>query len=70
MSALGTGITGGEPLMKLDLMLHYIRLLKETFGEEHHIHLYTGIAPSQYPDAAKGCRAGRDQVPPARRGLG
>ncbi len=46
MSALGTGITGGEPLMKLDLLLHYIKLLKETFGEEHHIHLYTGIAPS------------------------
>ncbi len=46
MSALGTGITGGEPLMKLDLTLHYIKLLKKTFGEEHHIHLYTGIAPS------------------------
>jgi pyruvate formate-lyase activating enzyme-like uncharacterized protein len=29
MSALGTGITGGEPLLVLDNVLHYIRLLKQ-----------------------------------------
>ena len=46
MGALGTGITGGEPLMKLELTLHYIMLLKDTFGQRHHIHLYTGIAPA------------------------
>lgn len=43
MSALGTGITGGEPLLKLDRVLHYIRLLKQRFGEEHHVHLYTSL---------------------------
>jgi pyruvate formate-lyase activating enzyme-like uncharacterized protein len=46
MSALGTGITGGEPLMKLDRTLHYIKLLKEAFGKGHHIHLYTCTVPS------------------------
>ncbi len=47
MDALGTGITGGEPLIRSDLVLHYIKLLKEQFGKEHHIHLYTSIAPNR-----------------------
>ena len=41
MNALGTGITGGDPLMKMDRTLEAIRMLKERFGKEHHIHLYT-----------------------------
>jgi len=41
MDALGTGITGGDPLMKMDRTLKAIRMLKERFGKEHHIHLYT-----------------------------
>jgi pyruvate formate-lyase activating enzyme-like uncharacterized protein len=44
MGALGTGMTGGEPLLKLDRTLRYIKLLKGKFGMRHHIHLYTGIA--------------------------
>jgi len=46
MNALGTGITGGEPLARLDRTLHYIGLLKRTFGKRHHIHLYTCTVPS------------------------
>jgi len=45
MSALGTGITGGEPFMVPERTIHYCRLLKGTFGKDHHIHMYTGIAP-------------------------
>ncbi|MCD1295559.1 radical SAM protein [Methanocella sp. CWC-04] len=45
MDALGTGITGGEPLIRLDRTIHYIRLLKNAFGKQHHIHLYTSTAP-------------------------
>lgn len=47
MSALGTGVTGGEPLLVLDRVVRYTSLLKETFGPEHQIHLYTGIPPSE-----------------------
>ena len=46
MSALGTGITGGEPLLVLDKVTAYCRLLKAHFGPEHQIHLYTAKAPT------------------------
>ena len=46
MSALGTGVTGGEPLLCLDRVTGYCRMLKEHFGKGHHIHLYTARAPS------------------------
>jgi uncharacterized protein len=47
MEALGTSITGGEPLLVPDRVAGYCTLLKETFGEGHHIHLYTGMAPAR-----------------------
>jgi pyruvate formate-lyase activating enzyme-like uncharacterized protein len=46
MSALGTGITGGEPLDRLDRVVDYARALKKAFGKQHHIHLYTACAPT------------------------
>jgi pyruvate formate-lyase activating enzyme-like uncharacterized protein len=44
MSALGTGVTGGEPLARSDRVVLYCTRLKEEFGPEHQIHLYTGMA--------------------------
>jgi len=41
MDATGSGITGGDPLMNMDRTIKMIRMLKERFGKEHHIHLYT-----------------------------
>lgn len=40
MDALGTGITGGDPILRLDRTLHYAQLLKGVF-DDHHIHVYT-----------------------------
>ena len=47
MSALGTGVTGGEPLARPERVIAYCSRLKEEFGPEHQIHLYTGIAPDR-----------------------
>ncbi len=41
MEALGTGITGGDPMLSLDRTIEIIRRLKEEFGKRHHVHLYT-----------------------------
>lgn len=37
----GAGITGGDPLVKLDRTVKAIKLLKKSFGKKFHIHLYT-----------------------------
>jgi len=61
MGAQGTGITGGEPLLKFDYVLQCLRALKREFGPEHHIHLYTGLLPSR-EDLEKLKAAGLDEI--------
>jgi pyruvate formate-lyase activating enzyme-like uncharacterized protein len=41
IEAEGTGITGGDPLWELERTVEIIKLLKNAFGDSHHIHLYT-----------------------------
>ncbi len=43
MNAKGAGITGGDPLSRLDRTVSYIQKLKEKFGKKFHIHLYTSL---------------------------
>ena len=60
MDATGTGITGGDPLSCMDRTIHMIRMLKERFGPEHHIHLYT--ATIDLPKAKALQEAGLDEI--------
>ncbi len=60
IGARGTGITGGDPFLVMDRTVHYIRLLRDEFGQRHNIHLYTAT-----PDASKIARladAGLDEM--------
>jgi len=61
MMALGTGITGGDPMVKPGRVIEYIQLLKDHFGDEHHIHLYTsGLFEPRYIKAM--AQAGLDEI--------
>jgi pyruvate formate-lyase activating enzyme-like uncharacterized protein len=60
MDALGTGVTGGDPLMATDRTTRAIRALKREFGDGHHIHLYTATADTG--KIAALARAGLDEL--------
>ncbi len=60
IGAEGTGITGGDPMDDIQQTIRFIKLLKNTFGISHHIHLYTAT-----PDIDKIiqlAQAGLDEI--------
>ena len=61
INATGAGITGGDPLHVWKRTKRYISLLKETFGPDYHIHLYT--AGIEHTDKiAQLIEAGLDEI--------
>jgi len=60
MDALGAGITGGDPSQCLDRTIHYIRLLKDRFGKDFHIHMYTSTISAA--NAKRLEEAGLDEI--------
>ncbi|MEM5814394.1 MAG: radical SAM protein, partial [Candidatus Aenigmatarchaeota archaeon] len=56
------GMTGGEPLMKIDRVTGYIRLLKKAFGKRFHIHLYTNGTLATDENLKKLHDAGLDEL--------
>tara|TARA_Y100001970_G_scaffold201294_1_gene244917 strand:+ start:629 stop:1765 length:1137 start_codon:yes stop_codon:yes gene_type:complete len=61
MRATGAGITGGDPLMARDRSLEGIRILKDEFGSEFHLHMYTSI-PFRPEWASDFADAGLDEI--------
>lgn len=62
MQAKGAGITGGDPLMKLERTLGYIKELKKTFGQSFHLHLYTSLNLITEATLQKLYNAGLDEI--------
>lgn len=62
MDAKGAGITGGDPLAVLKRTCEYIRLLKEKFGKEFHIHLYTPLMRVSKESLQELFSAGLDEI--------
>jgi hypothetical protein len=60
--ATGAGITGGDPLARLERTCKYIRALKREFGKEFHIHLYTPLILVNDITMAKLYEAGLDEI--------
>ena len=58
----GVGITGGDPLLKFDRLLNYIKMLKEFFGRSFHIHLYTTGLMLTDEKLSKLVDAGLDEI--------
>jgi len=60
MDALGTGITGGDPLAALARTKECIASLKRRFGSDHHIHLYTSTTDARR--IREVAQAGLDEI--------
>ncbi|MGA1819750.1 MAG: radical SAM protein [Thermoplasmatota archaeon] len=61
MKALGTGLTGGDPLVVPARTALVIKTLKEEFGKNHHVHLYT-TGPFEIGHLAELKNAGLDEI--------
>ena len=61
MNATGTGITGGDPMLDMERSLEAVKQLKNAFGPQHHIHLYTSI-PFNPINCSRFADAGLDEI--------
>jgi len=60
IDALGTGVTGGDPLEEVERTVESIKALKKEFGRRHHVHLYTSSTDLRKIRAV--AKAGLDEI--------
>ena len=58
----GIGITGGDPLARIERVIKYIKALKKRFGKKFHIHLYTPLNLVDGKKLKKLYDAGLDEI--------
>jgi pyruvate formate-lyase activating enzyme-like uncharacterized protein len=58
----GVGITGGDPLSKINRTAGFIKILKEKFGKNFHIHLYTSFNLVTKENIEKLYNVGLDEI--------
>ena len=58
----GAGITGGEPLLVMDRVVDFIKLLKKSFGKQFHIHMYTNGTLATDANLKRLKEAGLDEI--------
>ncbi len=58
----GVSLTGGDPFARIDRSVEYIKKLKQTFGREFHIHLYTSLELFTLENLKKLYDAGLDEI--------
>jgi len=61
MNATGAGITGGDPVMARERVLEACKILKNEFGDDFHLHMYTSI-PFKAEWANDFAEAGLDEI--------
>jgi pyruvate formate-lyase activating enzyme-like uncharacterized protein len=62
IGAEGAGLSGGDPLCRLERTLGYISLLKDSQGDDFHIHLYTSQADADKQQIKNLHEAGLDEI--------
>ncbi|MBU1202192.1 MAG: radical SAM protein [Nanoarchaeota archaeon] len=60
--AKGAGITGGDPLLTIDKTCQHIEFLKNNFGKNFHIHLYTPLQLVNKENLEKLYKSGLDEI--------
>jgi len=58
----GAGITGGDPLLRLERTIKYIKMLKKKFGKRFHAHLYAPLENLTEEKLEKLYKAGLDEI--------
>ena len=62
IGAEGAGLSGGDPFCRLDRTLGLISLLKDSQGDDFHIHLYTSQAHADEQSIKNLHKAGLDEI--------